>query len=190
MQSTFSAAKTMAYWGVFKEPRGLIRLLEFIFAIFAFATAVNGASRLIINAPTPSEQLSAAWSYPYSLSDVVITGTNTSERLSDSNGIKPSAEFFVFTGVTSFLLSLAACIMYVFFDVKYRQDERLPLLDLLITVLWTIFWIAGSSETKWFKSRTAQQQQQFPSSEQPPYAQQGVDAMQAPKRPGIIDNRT
>lgn len=67
------------------------------------------------------------------------------EFLSLSNSIKPSAEFFVFTGVTSMLISLALAVLYVFLDRQYRNDERYPIGDFLLTLIWTIFWIAGSS---------------------------------------------
>ena len=42
------------------------------------------------------------------------------------------------------LISLALAILYVFLDQKYRNDERYPIGDLLLTFIWTIFWIAGS----------------------------------------------
>ena len=88
----------------------------------------------------------AEWSYPYNLKDTPITRLNgTQKTLSTTNDVKPSAEFFVFTGVTSMLLSLAFAVIYVLLDRQYRNDERLPIVDLTITVIWTIFWIAGSS---------------------------------------------
>ena len=65
--------------------------------------------------------------------------------ISDSGDVKPSAEFFVFTGVTSMLLSLAFAVAYVLLDRQYRNDERFPMVDFIITVVWAIFWIAGSS---------------------------------------------
>lgn len=134
------------YFGIFKEPRGLIRLLQFIFAIFAFATACNGGSDLLLSNGS-KEQVRVEWSYPYNLQQTPITtGLNKSQSyLSKSNSIKPSAEFFVFTGVTSMLITLAFLIIYVLCDRQYRNDERLPMIDFLLTIIWTVFWIAGSS---------------------------------------------
>ncbi|CAF1004749.1 unnamed protein product [Adineta steineri] len=137
-----------AYFGIFKEPRGLIRLLQFIFAIFAFATACNGSSSLYINNTSGQQLATADWSYPYNLKNTPISyanNTDSGQSLSSSNDIKSSAEFFVFTGVTSMLLSFAFAILYVIMDRQYRNDERFPIVDLFITVIWTIFWIAGSS---------------------------------------------
>ncbi|CAF1390106.1 unnamed protein product [Adineta ricciae] len=107
-----------AYFGIFKEPRGLIRLLQFLFAIFAFATACNGSSSLVIQYSS-TKTAQADWSYPYNLQNSDIT--------------------------IAMLLSLAFAVMYVLMDRQYRNDERFPIIDLVITVIWTIFWIAGSS---------------------------------------------
>ena len=132
---------------VVEEPRGLIRLLQFIFAIFAFATASGGGSSLSIGKSGKADAITASWSYPYHLHTTPInTSLNkTRDFLSLANDIKPSAEFFVFTGVTSMLISLVLAVLYVFLDQKYRTDDRYPIGDLLLTFIWTIFWIAGSS---------------------------------------------
>lgn len=132
---------------IFVEPRGLLRFLQFLFAIFAFATACNGSSSLSFKDNANKEIISASWSYPYHLSETPLkTDLNqTQETLSQSNDIKPSAEFFVFTGVTSMLLTLAMIVAYVLADRVYRNDERLPIIDLIITLIWAFFWIVGSS---------------------------------------------
>ncbi len=124
-------------------------MLQFIFAIFAFATACNGGSSFTIPAGSSNPLVSASWSYPYDLTNTPFTGTynatDSQNVLSFSNDIKSSAIFFVFTGVTSMLLSLGFIVLYVLFDRQYRNDERFPIIDLIITLIWTIFWIAGSS---------------------------------------------
>jgi len=147
IQSKLSAGAMTSYFGIFKEPRGLIRLLQFLFAIFAFATACNGSSSVSLTRNAkPNDVISASWSYPYNLKNSLIqTDSGTAPSISDTNDIKPSAEFFVFTGVTSMLLSLAFIVAYVLLDRQYRNDERLPIADLVITVIWAIFWIAGSA---------------------------------------------
>ncbi|CAF4373433.1 unnamed protein product, partial [Rotaria sp. Silwood2] len=129
-------------------PRGLIRLLQFIFAIFAFATACNGSSSVLFTSYIENSTISASWSYPYNLKNTPIEKTTDNTELntiSSANDVKPSAEFFVFTGVTSMLLSLGFSIIYVLMDRQYRSDERFPLIDLIIILIWSIFWIAGSS---------------------------------------------
>jgi O-antigen/teichoic acid export membrane protein len=90
--------------------------------------------------------VSASWSYPYNLQNtpIELNGSPVAS-ISSSNNVKPSAQFFVFTGVTSMILALILLLVYVFLDRQYRNDERLPIIDFVITVIWSIFWIAGSS---------------------------------------------
>jgi hypothetical protein len=135
LQSKISVNTMTAYFGIFKEPRGLIRLLQFIFAIFAFATACNGSSSMSFQINN-NYTATAGWSYAYNLQDsqVNIPPNNTQISLSQANDIKPSAQFFVFTGVTSMLLSLAFAVIYVLLDRQYRNDERFPIVDFVITV--------------------------------------------------------
>jgi hypothetical protein len=101
---------------------------------------------VLINIVNTQNTVSAAWAYPYNLQNtLIVTNNAANQTISSSNDVKPSAQFFVFTGVTSMLLSLAFCIIYVILDRQYRNDERFPIIDFIITVIWTIFWIAGSS---------------------------------------------
>lgn len=146
IQSKLSVSAMTAYFGIIKEPRGLIRLLQFVFAICAFATACNGGSSIGITNTVTTETLTGSWSYPYNLQNSHIKFPNASlVSISSANDIKPSAEFFVFTGVTSMLISLAFLVIYILFDRQYRNDERLPLVDFVLTIIWMIFWLAGSA---------------------------------------------
>lgn len=43
------------------------------------------------------------------------------------------------------LLSLSFALVYIFLDQRYRADDRLPLADFTLAIIWTIFWLAGSS---------------------------------------------
>lgn len=129
------------------EPRGLIRVLQFIFAIFAFATACSGSSSVLISYQNTNNSISASWWYPYNLPNTPITLPIVglpSISISDTNDVKPSAEFFVFVGTTSMIIALAFSIMYVCFDHQYRNNQMIPIVDLFITLIWSIFWVAGS----------------------------------------------
>lgn len=95
---------------------------------------------------TSNSEISTSWSYPYNLRDSQIkNGSADIKSISDANDVKPSAEFFVFTGVTAMLISLAFAVVYVLLDRQYRNDERLPLIDFVLCIIWTIFWLAGSA---------------------------------------------
>ncbi len=100
----------------------------------------------IIRNQNQNDVITASWSYPYNLqSSQIIASNGTTISISDANDVKPSAQFFVFTGVTAMLLSLAIAVIYVVLDRQYRNDERFPIVDFVICIIWTIFWFAGSA---------------------------------------------
>lgn len=72
------------------------------------------------------------------------TELDRSTITAESNNIVSSSQFFVFTGVTAFLYSLAFTVIYVFFRQKYNSIVFFPLIDFAITCLFALFWFCGS----------------------------------------------
>lgn len=60
------------------------------------------------------------------------------ENLSLSGDFSSSAEFFVTIAVFAFLYSLAATVVYIFFQNKYRENNRGPLIVSLPVTLMVI----------------------------------------------------
>ncbi|CAF1041744.1 unnamed protein product [Adineta steineri] len=146
VQSKFAGMSN--HLGIFKEPRGLIRVFQVIFAILAIATACNGRSSVALNVGGVTNAVTTTWSYPYKLANTAVIRTSDRAVLSSiSTGNDPesAAEFFVFTGSTSLILSLAFILLYVFMHEQYINKDLYPVIDFTITLIWTIFWIAGSS---------------------------------------------
>ncbi|XP_068171557.1 synaptoporin isoform X2 [Antennarius striatus] len=56
-----------------------------------------------------------------------------------------SAEFFVTIAVFAFLYSLFATVVYIFFQNKYRENSRGPLIDFVVTVVFSFMWLVSSS---------------------------------------------
>uniref|UniRef100_A0A8C9EM93 Synaptoporin n=1 Tax=Pavo cristatus TaxID=9049 RepID=A0A8C9EM93_PAVCR len=67
------------------------------------------------------------------------------ETLSLIGDFSSSAEFFVTIAVFAFLYSLAATVVYIFFQNKYRENNRGPLIDFIVTVVFSFLWLVGSS---------------------------------------------
>ncbi|XP_055883173.1 synaptophysin-like isoform X2 [Biomphalaria glabrata] len=136
--------------GVFKEPRGFIKVLEFVLSIFAFATTTSHKSSttfsiLCANATQPEDR-TFYYSYPYDLESECFKLCDTdAKQFCLLSGSKSSAEFYVFVGVIVFLYCLAALVLYIFFDDLYRRNTRLVIVDFIISVVLTLLWIIASS---------------------------------------------
>ena len=117
-----------ANFEVFKEPRGFIRCLELLFAVVAFATLANFSTKISINIICKNStdinnvddtfhQFDRSVSYPFKVNNLdpidvekenvcnikVKPGDETIRFLGDFSS---DAQFFVFTGVISFLYSM------------------------------------------------------------------------------------
>ena len=146
---------------VLLEPRGFIRVLEFILAIVAFATTGGYSDNLIVtincgNASVPDEhRYSLPVSYPFSLDatpvPIKFCNNDTTSNHQFNGDLSPSAEWFLFVGVTAFLYALASIVFYVIFDAGVRAThERLVTVgDLVGTVLYAFFWLTAASAWAW-----------------------------------------
>ena len=138
-----------------KEPRGFIRVIQFFMAILAFATTADysqQASMKIVcirhGVPTTFSDVSYELSYPF---EHEITFDIPFHRLNCESGYttvnpkpkidkKSTAEFYVTTGVLSFLFALATAIFYVFMTDVYENSALFPFIDLVATGILTFFW--------------------------------------------------
>ncbi|XP_076984914.1 synaptoporin isoform X2 [Tamandua tetradactyla] len=67
------------------------------------------------------------------------------QKVALTGDFSSSAEFFVTVAVFAFLYSLAATVVYIFFQNKYRENNRGPLIDFIVTVVFSFLWLVGSS---------------------------------------------
>ncbi|XP_048879668.1 synaptoporin isoform X1 [Brienomyrus brachyistius] len=139
---------------VLKSPLGFIRLLEWLFAIFAFATCGGYSGQLrvsvdCINKTDSNLSIGVNFAYPFRLYqtyfDVPLCYGKTRERLFLIGDYSSSAEFFVTVAVFAFLYSLLATVVYIFFQNKYRENNRGPLIDFIVTVIFSFMWLVSSS---------------------------------------------
>uniref|UniRef100_A0A8C6C3F4 Synaptoporin n=1 Tax=Monodon monoceros TaxID=40151 RepID=A0A8C6C3F4_MONMO len=134
-----------------------------LFAIFAFATCggYSGGLRLSVDCVNKTESnlsIDVAFAYPFRLHQVTfeVPTCEGKERqkvalIGDSSS---SAEFFVTVAVFAFLYSLAATVVYIFFQNKYRENNRGPLIvfGFLNFILWAgNIWFVFK-ETGWHSS--------------------------------------
>jgi hypothetical protein len=140
--------------GILKEPRGFIKTIQLIIAIFAFATTTShsSVSKFSITCPNqPAQDLEIKVVYPFRLSsDNTYTLSFCNDTLPTTE-IHPygdfasSSQFYVFVGVMAWLYTIGALVVYIIFDDKYRQNDNIPLVDFVVSAVFTALWLISAS---------------------------------------------
>ncbi|XP_045481930.1 synaptophysin-like protein 2 [Harmonia axyridis] len=128
-------------WNVMQEPRGIMRLTHFIFAIFAFVCVTEYTGYLTFHCN--GKDYPVSYEYPF---DLVYNKTlNCNHRYEIYGDFSGDAIFFVWTGFLALVYSIAISIIYVKFDRVYLQNPKLPLADFCATVVVAVFWLSSSA---------------------------------------------
>lgn len=130
---------------VFQEPRGVMRIFQFIFAICAFATTTGFEGFIDFFCKQTTR---FTYDYPFNLywqREMEIDTSTCRPRVTISSDFSSDATFFVTTGVLSMLYTIAIVVVYTKFDELYRKNTKIPLLDFALTVVFAILWLASSA---------------------------------------------
>lgn len=148
---------------ILKEPKGFIKGIELIIAIFAFATVAgfighfeftvrcNGGS-------VSSREVKGDFFYPFNEIKLYVSDNlcenETTTQANEKNlkiNYKSESEYFVFTGVVSMLFVIAAVVYYVFFEDRAKEATStdigycsFPVVDFIFTIVLVIFWFTSS----------------------------------------------
>ncbi|XP_048477143.1 uncharacterized protein LOC109923715, partial [Rhincodon typus] len=122
-------------FGPLKEPIGFIKILEWIFAIFGFATCGGFSGKTALNVKckdaNDTQLFTANFQYPFRLNTVSIIPKNTCNQTTAfylMGDFSSSAEFFVAIAVLAFIYCTAALVLYIGYLHIYRDGSRGPMI--------------------------------------------------------------
>ncbi|KAG7268514.1 hypothetical protein CRUP_002534, partial [Coryphaenoides rupestris] len=124
-----------------------------IFAICAFATCGGYIGHLQVRVDCADREqsnlsINIDFGYPFRLQQVhfqaPLCEKNRKETIFLEGDSSASAQFYLSVGVLAFLYSLLATIVYIFYQNKYRENNRGPLVDFIVTVVFSLAWLVSS----------------------------------------------
>ncbi|XP_010632354.1 synaptophysin-like protein 1 isoform X2 [Fukomys damarensis] len=145
-----------------KEPLGFIKVLEWIAAIFSFATCggFKGKTEILVSCRpnvTENKTVTATFGYPFRLNQASFQSSSNVCGVDWKSHVlvgdySSSAQFYVTFAVFVFLYCIAALLLYVGYTNLYRDSHKLPMIDFVITVVATFLWLVSTSA--WAKALT------------------------------------
>ena len=133
-----------------KEPRGFIRILQVLFGGLAWSTTAGFVtiSTLHIDCPESTPfTVEYKIDYPFDLRNTEVSSpfncTDDTDVVTDTFPIDFSSTsmLYVLVCALSILYALGSAAYYCFFTAKYETDPLPPMVDLCLTLLFTILWI-------------------------------------------------
>lgn len=113
----------------FQEPRGVMRVLQLVFAICAFTTVANFSIDYTIDCQdfVPNKAKVFTIDYPFKFYENVCRRASNNESLAITADVSTDAQFFVATGVLSMLYGFFIIFVYAFLDELYKSKNEIPL---------------------------------------------------------------
>lgn len=136
---------------VFKEPRGVMRILQFVFSICAFASTTGYTNKVKVdytcaNNSTLTGKFELDVSYPFRLDrEITTVSCDPDVEFYLFGNSSSDAQFFVAAGVLAFIYCIFITVVYVLCDAMYQSNDNLPHADFIATVILAVLWLSGSA---------------------------------------------
>ncbi|XP_019486114.1 PREDICTED: synaptophysin-like protein 2 isoform X2 [Hipposideros armiger] len=125
-------------WRRLEEPLGFIKVLQWLFAIFAFGCcgSYSGETGAMVRCNNDAKDVSSiivSFGYPFRLNRVQYEmplcedSDPNSKTMHLMGDFSAPAEFFVTLGIFSFFYTMAALVFYLRFHNLYTENKRFPL---------------------------------------------------------------
>ncbi|CAB3383504.1 Hypothetical predicted protein [Cloeon dipterum] len=137
---------------IFREPRGVMRIIHFVFSLFAIISICSYDNEVTFSVkcppPAPANVVKFPYDYPFKLDHLSrqVACTHPADRYLTLYGdFSSDAEFFVAVGVLSLLGAAAAAAGYALYEAKYQSNPLIPLADFGGTALLALLWLSASA---------------------------------------------
>lgn len=137
---------------VLKEPRGFIKIIQFLFSILAFACLVDWRGHLSFEVDCKGDKkiIQKTFQYPFAMDEVKLerpickNDSGAKEPTDFAVNAVHSSQFFVFIGVIAFLASAAICAGYMLYEDVYMSTPRYAWADIFLHGALAFFWFVAS----------------------------------------------
>ncbi|XP_059469275.1 synaptophysin-like isoform X2 [Neocloeon triangulifer] len=137
---------------VFREPRGVMRIIHLVFSLFAIITICSYDNEVTFAVkcpdPQPRSVVSFPYDYPFKLDHISrkeACSHPESRYLTLYGDFSSDAEFFVAVGVLSLLGAAAASAIYALYEAQYQSNPLISLADFGGTALFALLWLSASA---------------------------------------------
>ncbi|XP_053114558.1 synaptophysin-like protein 1 [Hemicordylus capensis] len=137
-----------------KEPLGLIKLLEWFFSIFVFATCggYKGVTTVLVSCNgLVNRTVTASFAYPFRLNKVTFSSPDPTQcngswgEVHLVGNFASSAQFIVTFAVIIFLYCMAALVLYLGYMHMYRNGGKIPMIDYVFSLCAFFLWLVSSA---------------------------------------------
>lgn len=119
--------RTNYRFDTFQEPRGVMRILQFVFSIWGFFACHDFSVTLTMDCQDRSYSRRYDIEYPFEFGEFICRRKSDNQTLFLSVDSSTSAQFFVVTAVLSFLYAVFIIFVYAYLDGMYKSKPEFPM---------------------------------------------------------------